>query len=78
MSAKKSTTTKHRRGKVRTVTIDPVADDGLGVNIDANGDGFVEVAKCHHHSKCKGLKGYCIVAINQQAFGSGSLVRVTG
>ena len=72
---KSSAPKKHRRGKVRTVTINPAADDGLGVNIIANKAGYVEVAKCHHHSKCKGLKGYCIVAVNQQSFGSGSLVR---
>jgi hypothetical protein len=72
---KSSAPKKHRRGKVRTVTINPAADDGLGVNITANKAGYVEVAKCHHHSKCKGLKGYCIVAVNQQSFGSGSLVR---
>ena len=62
---------------MRNVTINPAADDGLGVNIAANAAGFVEVSKCHHHSKCKGLKGYCIVAINKTEFGKGSLSKVS-
>ena len=56
--------------------MDPKKDKSLGIDVVANKAGFVEVSKCHHHSKCRGLKGYCIVAINDTKYGEGSLRQV--